>query len=225
MGCGLVWFHLVWFGVLVRLNGKILTPTPHFVHSALFFVVFATSNCRHITNTRSKNIFHYRREKVKSSCFSVPDTVKTQYFTSVISVKGVVSFSKWVCGHAREFNVCVRPSPIQRIQVSTSEPRGRALTMDECPSQWGWSLPRLRQATCSELCPCSPQVTPRFWSAFTVGQMGLCQPARPMRTKYLHFWGRCDRWGVQSGQRSKSYGFRTMLYLPVSQKSASQSKG
>lgn len=193
------------------------------MHSALFCVVFATSNCRHITNTKRKKTFRYRKEKVRSSCFSVPDRVKTQYFTSVISVKAVVNFSKWVCGHARDLHVCVSPSPIQRIQVSTSEPRGRALTVDQYPSQGGWSLlithlrnlPRLRQATCSELWLCSPQVTPRFWSAFTVGQMDLCQPARPMRTKYLHFWGRCERWGVQSGQRSKSYGFRTTVYLPV----------
>lgn len=109
------WFGLVWFSVPIKVNGKILIPTTHFVHSALFVVVvFATSNCRHITNTKSKNIFHYRKEK--SSCFSVPDRVKTQCCTLVISGKGVVNFSKWICGSGREFNVCVIPSPIQRIK-------------------------------------------------------------------------------------------------------------
>lgn len=64
-------FGLVWFSVPIKENGKILIPTIHFVRSALFFVavVFATSNCRHITNTKSKNIFHYRKEKLKVLAF------------------------------------------------------------------------------------------------------------------------------------------------------------
>lgn len=65
-----LWACLVWFSVPIKVNGKILIPTTHFVRSALFVVVvFATSNCRHITNTKSKNIFHYRKGKLKVLAF------------------------------------------------------------------------------------------------------------------------------------------------------------
>jgi hypothetical protein len=48
------------------------------VPSALVLLIVlcltAASNCRHIANTKSRiNIFHYRKEKLKASCFSVPD--------------------------------------------------------------------------------------------------------------------------------------------------------
>lgn len=72
---------------------------------------------------REKKIYFI--EKKKSSCFSVPNRVKTQCCTLAISVKGVVNFSKWIRGQVRQVNVCQPPSD-SKEQVSTSEPRGGA---------------------------------------------------------------------------------------------------
>lgn len=150
----------------------------------------------------------------------MPDRVKTQCCTLVISGKGVVNFPKWICGNGREFNVCVIPllfrGSSKHLWAKRQSPK-----WVECPSQRARSLVtthllnllRLRQAT-QDIVTLLPPVMPRLWSAFTVGQMGLCQPAGPERIKYLRFWGRCKRQGRHSGQRSKSYGFRTMLYFP-----------
>lgn len=81
----------------------------------------------------------------------------------VISVKGVVNFSKWtwdrnsnLCKGIREINVCHTPPlppPDSNDQVSTSEAKSRALTVDQLPTpgrpgawfaclvSWGWDRP------------------------------------------------------------------------------------
>lgn len=92
----------------------------------------------------------------------MPDRVKTQCCTLVISGKGVVNFSKWICGSGREFNVCVIPSPIQRIKGAPLEPRGRALSGPSaqarghgawwpliCWTSWGWGRPPRTLWPCS----------------------------------------------------------------------------
>lgn len=133
----------------------------------------------------------------------MPDRVRTRWCTLVISVKGVVNSSRWICGGVRGVNVC-RPLSDSQGQGSTFKARSSTSHVDQVPKPGDMSLvvthlsmlPRLWQAKCSVLWPCSPQVTPRFWSAVTVRQKGLCPPACPVRSKHLRFWGWCWRQGT-----------------------------
>lgn len=126
---------LVWFRVPLRVgNGKILTPAPLSVPSALLFVfVVAASNCRQTTNAKGK-------EKFKASCFSVPDKVRMLCCTLTISAKGWWTFQTQfvvmeMVIYVREVNVCPPPSDSEN-PVRTHQPRGRAQTV------WGqWHKP------------------------------------------------------------------------------------
>lgn len=98
------------------------------------FFVFAASNCRHTANTKSKeNIFHYRKENFKASCFSVPDRARTQCCTLTISAKGWRTFQTRfvVMGmvmYVREVHVLPPPSDSEN-PIRIHQPRGRARTV------------------------------------------------------------------------------------------------
>lgn len=84
---GLVWFGLVWFSVPIGVNGKILIPTPHFVHSTLFsfLLCLLLLIAGILPIPRVKMYFVIEKKKVKSSCFSVSDSKSTMLHFSNFS--------------------------------------------------------------------------------------------------------------------------------------------
>lgn len=192
---------LVWFRVPLRVgNGKILTPAPLSVPSALLFVfVVAASNCRQTTNAKGK-------EKFKASCFSVPDKVRTLCCTLTISAKGWWTFQTQfvvmeMVIYVREVNVCPPPSDSEN-PVRTHQPRGRA----HCVGP-------VTQTTCNKLWPCSSQVTPRFWRASTVGEMGLRQSGTPGENQVPTYQAGAEGEAYVLVKERKPCAFRAMLCL------------
>lgn len=158
--------------------------------------VCVASNCRHITNTKSKeNIFHI-----------VKINRKLLVFQCLVEWKHIVALNNFCKGCGELFKVdfwqkqyfigwwlmCVSLPQIQRIKwVPVSQESEHCVDqMFQAQRQWNllitylMNLLRLTGPRCNKSWPCFSQVTPRFWRAFTVQHMGCVNQTCPVRTKY-----------------------------------------